>query len=330
MRVPVRLQWTREDDIQHDYFHSVAMQRIEAGLDASANVVAYRTRIAFPPISSTFKAGEVRPPDGELGQGVLDTPLTIPNVKAESCEAPPHVRIGWLRSVHNIHHAFAMCSFVDELAHVRGVDPKEQWLSLLGPARLVTEAELGVKKVPNYGAKLTDNPIDTARYARVLERVTSMAGWKARHGDPNRGYGLAVHRSFLSYIAVVAAVVKAPTGKLKVDEAWMVADAGVLVNPERVKSQLEGAFVFGTSLTFFSQITAKRGAITQTNFRDYRLARIADAPRAIHTELIDSNESSGGVGEPGVPPVAPAIVNAVFALTGVRHRVLPLANAGVV
>ncbi len=328
--VPVRLQWTREDDVQHDYFHSVAAQRIEAGLDESGKIVAYRTRIAFPPISSTFKAGEVRPPEGELGQGVLDAPLAVPNVQAESCEAPPHVRIGWLRSVHNIHHAFAMASFVDELAHARAKDPKAQWLELIGEPRHVTEAELGVKKVPNYGATLEQYPIDTARLRGVIERVTSLAGWDRRHADPARGYGLAAHRSFLSYIAVVAAVVRTPGGKIKIDEAWMVIDAGILVNPERVRSQLEGAFLFGTSIALYSQITARDGAIEQSNFRDYKLARIADAPRAIHVDLVESDEPSGGVGEPGVPPVAPAIVNAVFALTGTRHRELPLAKAGVV
>ncbi|HEX7663105.1 MAG TPA: molybdopterin cofactor-binding domain-containing protein, partial [Polyangiaceae bacterium] len=327
---PIRLQWTREDDVQHDYLHSVAAQRIEAGLDEKKNIVAYRTRIAFPPISSTFKAGEIRPPEGELGQGVLDTPLAIPNVQAEACDAPPHVRIGWLRSVHNIHHAFSMCSFVDELAHARGVDPKAQWLELLGPPRHVTEQELGVKKVPNYGATMTDYPVDTGRMRNIVERVTAISNWANRGGDKNRGFGLAAHHSFLSYIACVCAVVRDPAGKIKIDEAWIVADAGILVNPERVRSQLEGAFVFGTSIAFYSQITAKSGVIEQSNFRDYRIARLPDAPRAIHVELVESDENSGGVGEPAVPPVAPAIANAVFALTGKRYRELPLVKEGIV
>jgi isoquinoline 1-oxidoreductase beta subunit len=328
MKLPVRLQWTREDDVQHDYFHSVSLARFVAGLDAQNKIDALLIRSAFPPISSTFVAGDDQPGDGELGQGILDTPFSVPNVQAEGCVAPAHVRIGWLRSVHNIHHAFAISSFVDELAHARGIDTKTQWLELLGPPRYVDATELGVKKVPNYGATLADYPIDTARFAHVLERVAEISGWSSRGSDKNRALGLAVHHSFLSYIAVVAAVERDAQGKIRVDEAWIVADAGILVNPERVKSQLEGAFLFGTSIAFYSQITAKNGAIEQSNFRDYRLARIADAPRKINIELVESEEKSGGVGEPGVPPVAPAIVNAVFALTGKRIRELPLVRSG--
>lgn len=328
-KTPIRLQWSREDDVQHDYFHSVAAQRMVASLDAKKNVTGIQMRIAFPPIASTFKKSEVRPGDGELGQGITDLPLTIPNVQVEACEAPPHVRIGWLRSVHNIHHGFSVSSFVDELAHARGVDTKEQWATLLGPPRHVNELELGVKKVPNYGTSLGDHPIDTGRMKNVLDRVTANAGWDKRGSDKRRGYGLAIHHSFLTYVGVVAAVLRDASGKIKIDEAWMVADAGIIVNPERVRSQLEGAFVFGTSLAFYSQITAKNGAVEQSNFRDYRVSRIADAPRLLHVDVVQSDESSGGVGEPGVPPVAPAIVNAVFALTGKRVRDLPLVSSGV-
>jgi isoquinoline 1-oxidoreductase beta subunit len=328
MKLPVRLQWTREDDVQHDYFHSVSLARFVAGLDAQNKIDALLIRSAFPPISSTFVAGDDQPGDGELGQGILDTPFSVPNVQAEGCVAPAHVRIGWLRSVHNIHHAFAISSFVDELAHARGIDTKAQWLELLGPPRYVDASELGVKKVPNYGATLADYPIDTARFAHVVERVAEISGWSSRGSDKNRALGLAVHHSFLSYIGVVAAVELDAHGKIRVDEAWIVADAGILVNPERVKSQLEGAFLFGTSIALYSQITAKGGAIEQSNFRDYRLARIADAPRKINIELVINEEKSGGVGEPGVPPVAPAIVNAVFALTGKRIRELPLVRSG--
>jgi isoquinoline 1-oxidoreductase subunit beta len=330
MKVPVRVQWTREDDVQHDYFHSVSLARFVAGLDAQNKIDALLIRSAFPPIGSTFVAGDDQPSDGELGQGILDTPFSVPNVQAEGCIAPAHVRIGWLRSVHNIHHGFAIGSFVDELAHARGVDPKDQWLELLGPARFVNEAELGVKKVPNYGASLADHPIDTGRFRHVVERVAEISGWSARATNKDRALGLSVHHSFLSYIAVVAAVERDPQGKIRVDEAWVVADAGILVNPERVRSQLEGAFIFGTSIALYSQITARGGAIEQSNFRDYRLARIADAPRKITIDLITNDEKSGGVGEPGVPPVAPAIINAVFALTGKRIRELPLVRSGMV
>jgi isoquinoline 1-oxidoreductase beta subunit len=330
MNAPVRLQWTREDDVQHDYFHTTSAQRLVAGLDASGKVTAWLHRTAFPPIASTFKAGETHGGDGEVGQGVLDIPLAIPNVQAENGEARAHVRIGWMRSVNNIHHAFAMSSFIDELAHARDADPKAMVLEIIGPPRNVTEKELGVAKLPNYGAKLSDHPVDVTRMRHVVERVTDMAGWTKRSGDASRGYGLAVHRSFLSCVGAVVAVTKDEAGKIRVDEVWICADAGTIVNPERVQSQLEGAVLFAMSFTFYSQVTAKRGVIEQSNFHDYRLARIHDAPRAIHVEIVDSEERSCGVGEPGVPPIAPAIVNAVFALTGTRVRQLPLSRSGLV
>jgi isoquinoline 1-oxidoreductase beta subunit len=330
MNAPVRLQWTREDEVQHDYFHTTSAQRLVAGLDGAGKVTAWLHRTAFPPIASTFKAGETHGGDGELGQGVLDIPLAIPNVQAENGEARAHVRIGWMRSVNNIHHAFAMSSFIDELAHARGADPKAMVLEIMGPPRNVTEKELGVAKLPNYGASLEDHPVDVRRMRHVVERVTEMAGWARRGADASRGYGLAVHRSFLSCIGAVVAVTKNERGKICVDEAWVCADAGTIVNPERVQSQLEGAVLFAMSFTLYSRITAKRGAIEQSNFHDYRLARIHDAPRAIHVEVVANDEKACGVGEPGVPPIAPAIANAVFALTGTRVRELPLSRSGLV
>ncbi len=165
----------------------------------------------------------------------------------------------------------------------------------------------------------------------MIERVTASSKWIDRTRDAARGYGLAAHRSFLTYVATVVAVVKDPkTGKVKVDEVWMCADAGTVLNLERVRSQMEGAVVFGISLAFFSEITAKDGAIVQSNFRDYRIARIGDAPRLIHVDIVPSEGEPGGVGEPGLPPVAPAIANAVFALTGKRVRELPMVHSGLV
>jgi len=322
---PVRVQWTRTDDIQNGYFHTTSAQRLEAGLDASGKVVGWLHRTAFPSISSTFATGVTHASDGELGQGVLDLPLAIPNVRAENGEATAHVRIGWLRSVCNIHHAFAVGSFMDELAHARGRDPKDNLLDLLGVARIVGAEELGVKKVPNYGAPLDRYPIDVARYRRCVERVTELARWSSRTAE-GRSLGLAVHHSFLTYVAVVASVVRDSLGKVLVDEAWVVADAGTVINPDRVTAMMEGAVVFGTSLALHGAITMRAGAVVQTNFHDYRVARMPEAPRAIRVELIESDAPPGGAGEPGVPPVAPAIANAVFALTGTRARDLPMAQ----
>jgi isoquinoline 1-oxidoreductase beta subunit len=321
---PVRVQWTREDDMRHDYYHSTAAQRFVAGLDAQGKVVAWHHRDAFPSISSTF-SGATFPSDGELGQGVTDLPLAIPNVLAQSCEAHAMTRIGWLRSVANIYQAFAAQSFFDELAHERGVDPLDNLIELLGPPRLVTAEELGVAKVPNYGTPLSEQPIDTARHHRVLRRAAELARWTSRRAE-GRALGIAVHRSFLTYVAVVIAVKQAAEG-IAVDEAWIVADAGTIVNLERVRSQLEGAVVFALGHALFGAITMKDGATVQGNFRDYRLLRIGQTPRAIHVDVIESDGPAGGIGEPGVPPVAPALANAVFALTGTRVRDLPIAQS---
>ena len=323
---PVRVQWTREDDIQHDYYHSVSAQRLAAGIDEGGKVTAWHHRTVFPPIASIFTDATASSGDGELQLGVIDVPLAIPNVRAENGEAKAHTRIGWLRSVANIYHAFAICSFMDEIAHARGKDPRENLLDLFGPARIVKLPELGLDKLKNYGQPLDEHPIDTQRHRRVLERVTELSRWNDRK-TTNRSLGRAVHRSFLTYVAVVVSVVKGPKDGVRVDEAWIVADAGRIVNAERVRAQMEGAVIFGLSHALYGEITMKGGATEQSNFRDFRLMRIGEAPRAIHVEIVPSEASSGGVGEPGVPPVAPALANAVFALTGRRVRELPIARS---
>jgi isoquinoline 1-oxidoreductase beta subunit len=320
--VPIRVQWTREDDLGHDYYNAVNAQLLTAALDGRGGVIAWRQRTAFPPISSTFGSA-TRPSAGDLQQGVTDLPLAIPNVRAEACEAQAHVRIGWLRSVYNIFHAFAAGSFVDEIAHARGVDARDVLLEIVGPPRIVTLAELGVSELKNYGASLEAHPIDTARLRHVIERVTEMAGWSNRGG---RALGLAAHRSFLTYVAVVVSMVRDAGGRPKVDEVWLAADAGTVVNPERARAQMEGAIIFGMSQALHGGATMKRGITQQSNFHDYRLVRIGEAPRKIHVELTESQGAPGGIGEPGVPPVAPAIANALFALTGKRIRELPLAR----
>jgi len=325
MGAPVRLQWTREDDIQHDYYHTVSAQRLVAGLDDAGKVVAWHHRTAFPPISSTFTDAKA-PGEGDLQQGVLDTPISVPHVRAEGCEAIAHTRIGWLRSVANIYHAFAIQSFVDELAHAKGVDPLVMQREIIGPARVWKLPDLGVPKLPNYGQSLDEHPVDTARHHRVLQRVTELSRWNERK-SAGRTLGLAVHRSFLTYVAVVVSVVKGRGEKLAVDEAWIVADAGTIVNLERVRSQLEGAVLFGLSHALYGEISMKGGATEQSNFRDFRLMRIADAPRKVNVDVVKSEGPPGGIGEPGVPPVAPALANALFALTGKRVRDLPIVKS---
>lgn len=321
-KAPVRVQWTREDDVRHDFYNAVNTQRLTAGLDGSGKVIAWRHRTAYPPIATLF-GGPSQPSANDLQQGVLDLALDVPNVQAEAAAAEPHLRIGWLRSVYNIFHGFGINSFCDELAHARGMDPVAFRLELLGPPRHASLEELGIASLRNYGAKLEQHPVDVGRLRHVIERVADLSGWdqRARSG---RALGFAAHRSFLSYVAVVASVVERPGGRIAVDEAWVVADAGKLINTDRVRAQMEGSVVFGSSIALFGEISVKEGRVQQSNFRDFRIARIADVPRKIHVELVRSDLPPCGVGEPGVPPVAPAIANAYFALTGKRVRRLPL------
>ncbi|MDH3337747.1 MAG: molybdopterin-dependent oxidoreductase [Gammaproteobacteria bacterium] len=323
---PVKVTWTREDDIRHGYLHSVSAQCIKAGLDADGNTTAWRHCTAFPSIGSTFDATATGPSAGELGLGFVDNPYAIPNMRLEAGDATAHLRIGWLRSVCNVYHAFANCSFVDELAYLAGADPKDYLLRLLGPPRHVDPTAEGAE-YGNYGQGLDTHPIDTGRIAAVVEEVADMAGW-GRELPPGHGLGIAVHRSFLTTVGTVAEVSVSDAGKLVVHELWTAIDAGTVINPDRVKAQMEGAGIFGMSLALHGEITAKGGAVVEGNYDSYPVVRMNEAPAAINVHIMDVDAPPGGVGEPGVPPVAPAIVNAYFAATGNRVRELPLRNAG--
>ena len=323
---PVKVTWTREDDIRHGYQHAVSAQYFRAGMDADDKTVSWLHRTSFPSLFSTFAPGVTGPGGFELDLGLLDTPWDVPNMRAETCDATAHVRIGWLRSVCNVFHAFGSCSFVDELAHAKGRDPKEHLLEMIGPPRQINPANDG-GKYTNYGQDLDKHPIDTGRLAAVVEKVTDMAGWGRQLPD-GHGLGVAVHRSFLAYVGAVAEVSVDESGKLVVHEIWSCIDAGTVVNPDRVHSQLEGAAIFGMSIAMHGELTAKEGGIVQGNFDTYPVVRMNECPAAIHTHIMESDAPPGGVGEPGTPPIAPAIVNAYFAASGKRIRELPLRNAG--
>jgi isoquinoline 1-oxidoreductase beta subunit len=324
--VPVRVQFTREDDIHNDYLNTVSAQHLTAGLDKNGKVVAWRHRTAFPPIGSLFNPNTKRPGSGDLQQGVLDVPLAIPHITAEACEAESHVRTGWLRSVYNIFHAFAINSFLDEIAHARQKDPRDNLLEIFGPPRTLPLKELGVEQLQNYGASLEKHPVDAGRLRDVVERVTKNANWANRKKLKNRALGLAAHRSFLSYVAIVASVTKNASGQLWVDEAWMVVDAGTVINTDRVRAQMEGSLINGMTHVLFGGVTHKSGAVEQNNFDGVRLLRMGEEPTRIHVEIVASQRAPGGIGEPGVPPVAPAITNAIFALTGKRIREFGVLN----
>jgi isoquinoline 1-oxidoreductase beta subunit len=318
---PVKVLWTREDEIRHGYYHTVTAQHLEAGLDSSGSVTAWLHRSAFPPIGSTFDASNKAGSDGEMALGASDVAWNVPNIRVEACDAPAHVRIGWYRSVSNIPHAFAVCSFADELAHAAGRDPRDFLFALLGTARHVDLDAQGVKDW-NYGKKAGEYPLDTARMRKVLELATARARW-GRSMPKGQGLGVAVHRSFLTYVASVIEVAVDASGRLSVPRVWMAVDCGFAANPDRVRSQMEGSAVMGLGNAIFGEVTFAGGRARQSNYDDYRILPIGMAPREIDVQIVQSEALPGGVGEPGVPPIAPALCNAIFAATGKRIRALP-------
>jgi isoquinoline 1-oxidoreductase subunit beta len=320
---PVKVQWTRDDDIRHDFLHTVSVERIEAGLDKSGKVIAWRHRSVAPTIASTFAAGANHEAPFELGMGLVDMPFQIANIQCENPEVAAHTRIGWFRSVSNIPHAFAVQSMVGELAHATGRDQKAMLLELIGAPRIVDMSS--VKDLWNYGEPYSSYPIDTARLRGVVELVADKGEW-GRSIPKGHGLGIAVHRSFVSYIATVVEVAIDEKGKLSVPRVDTAIDCGTYVNPERIQSQIEGAAIMGLSLAKYGEITFKDGRVQQSNFDNFPLLRIDEAPRVTHVYIVPPGADTppSGVGEPGVPPFAPALANAIFAATGKRIRNLPI------
>jgi isoquinoline 1-oxidoreductase beta subunit len=320
---PVKVQWTREDDVRHDFLHTVSAERIEAGLDKNGKVIAWRHRSVAPSIASTFTANTVHEAPFELGMGLIDVPFDIANIQCENPEAAAHTRIGWFRSVSNIPHAFAVQSMVGELAHATNRDQKDMLLQLIGSPRIVNLDS--VNDPWNYGEPYDSYPIDTARLRRVVEVVAEKGGW-GRSVPKGHGLGIAAHRSFVSYIATIVEVSVGDKGKLTVHQVDTAIDCGTFVNPERIQSQIEGAAIMGLSLAKYGEITFKDGKVQQGNFDDFPVIRIDEAPLVtnVHIVPVDADTPPSGVGEPGVPPFAPALINAIFAATGKRIRALPI------
>jgi isoquinoline 1-oxidoreductase beta subunit len=320
---PVKVQWTREDDVQHDFLHTVSVERIEAGLDKNGKVIAWRHRSAAPSIGSTFEPGAVHQLGLELGMGFVDMPFEIANVQCENPEAAAHTRIGWFRSVSNIPRAFAIQSMVGELAHATGRDQKDMLLELIGSPRILKLDS--VKDYWNNGEPYDSYPIDTARLRRVVEVVAEKGEW-GRAVPKGHGLGIAVHRSFVSYIATIVEVAVDDKGKLTVPRVDTAIDCGTYINPERIQSQIEGTAIMGLSLAKYGEISFKDGRVQQKNFDDFPVVRMDEAPLITHVHIVPpaADTPPSGVGEPGVPPFAPALMNAIFAATGKRIRALPI------
>jgi isoquinoline 1-oxidoreductase beta subunit len=317
---PVKVVWTREDDIKMGYFHSISAQYYNAAFDDNGKVDGLLARTSFPSIGSTFNPAADEPLTFETGLGFVDMPFEVPNISLEAAKAPAHLRMGWVRSVSNIHHGFAVGSFVDELAHAAQADPRQFWLDLVGSDRMV-DLSLQETEYGNYSEDISQYPIDTKRFKNVVNEVCDLAGW-GKELPEGEGLGLAVHRSFVSYVGAVAHV-KVEDNKVTVKKMYAAGDFGSIVNIDRVEAQLEGALIFGLNIALYSKMSVKDGVIEQSNFHDYELARMNQAPELV-VKSIPSDAVPGGVGEPGLPPVMASITNAIFAASGKRIRDLPV------
>jgi isoquinoline 1-oxidoreductase subunit beta len=313
---PVKVVWSREDDIRFDFYHAVAAMYLKAAVDEKGRPTAWLQRSVFPPIASQDNVAE-KYGSFELDMGWNDVPFDIPNFRAECGPADTHIRIGWMRSVANIPHAFAVQSFTDELAAAAGRDRVEYLLDVLGKPRKIDLRAPADRKGPDPYI------LDVARMRRVVEIAAEQSGWAKKKPGNGRALGIAVHRSFLTYVATVVEV-EVDKGNIRIPSVHMALDTGKVIHPDRVRAQLEGASVFGASIALMGEITAANGRVSQSNFNNYPVARMNEAPVETHVHIVPSSAPPAGVGEPGVPPMSPAICNAIFAATGKRIRDLPI------
>lgn len=294
---PVKMLWTREEDMGHDFFRPTSIHKLSAAMTKKNRPKSWSHRIVAPSIS-----GQLRPErftEGQLDRsavnGASNIPYAFPNILVDYVMANTRVPVGWWRSVYNSQNAFANEGFIDELAHMAGMNPLRFRINLL-------------KNSP--------------RHLGVLKLVVEKSGWN-RKLEKGKGQGFAMHESFGSWSAMVAEVTISRNGTLTVDKITASIDCGLVVHPDGVKAQMESSIVYGLTSTLKGEITIEKGAVAQSNFHDFELLRIDEMPE-VEVHIVPSIEPPGGAGEPGLPPVAPAITNAIFAATGKRIRRLPI------
>lgn len=311
---PVMVLWTREDDMQHDFYRPASYHRLEGALDGQGKLAAWKHFQSSTSIAAKWsQKGNDDPGLGEFGTGAT-IPYVTPNIRIEYTLAHSSAPRAWWRSVEHSSSGFVMESFVDELAHAAGQDPLEFRLKLLGESR----------KIPQFGEGREDyHPLDTGRLKGVLALAADKSGW-TRPLPKGQGRGIAGFYSFFSYVAAVAEV-SASSSAFKVNRIVCAVDCGRAVNPNGVRAQVESAAIYALTATVKDAITVDRGRVVQSNFNDYAMIRMNEAP-PIEVYLVPSTEAPTGIGEPTVPVIAPAISNAIFSASGKRLRRLPIRN----
>ena len=311
---PVMVLWTREDDMQHDFYRPASYHRLEGALDGEGKLAAWKHFQTSTSIAAKWsQKGADDPGLGEFGTGAT-IPYATPNVRIEYTLAHSSAPRAWWRSVEHSSSGFVVESFVDELAHAAGQDPLEFRLKLIGDSR----------KIPQFGEGREDNhPLDTSRLKGVLRLAAEKTGWD-KPLPKGQGRGIAGFYSFRSYVAAVAEV-SASSSAFKVNRIVCAVDCGRAVNPNGVRAQVESAAIYALTATVKDSISVDRGRVVEANFNDYAMIRMNEAP-PIEVYLVPSAEAPTGIGEPTVPVIAPAICNAIFRATGKRLRRLPIHN----